>query len=139
MKPSSIYDYEAIRHALGREGHDELELEVRHFNGPNWNPRHLRARAAQVYQCVRKPIAWCENPIRFGWGEPGLTWWCTSILAHRKNWDFPIVDGHSLGPVELPSSWQLSCGRGGECRSEEFGSFDAALAALSEWNDHRYP
>lgn len=126
----SIYDYDSIRRAL-RRGEAEPELEVRHFNGPNWNPNHLRPQAARLYQVIRQPVTWCDNPVRFGWGEPGLTWWCTSILAHTSHWDFPVVDGRSLGPVKLPSSWRLSRGRDEPRSYEDFVSFEGALAALA--------
>ncbi len=125
----SIYDYDAIHRALG--GKERLEFEVRPLAGPNWNPPHLRQQAARLYQIIREPIAWCENPTRFGWGEPGLTWWCTSILAHDRNWSFPVdAELRSLGPVELPSTWRVSH-RSERKSIEIFDSFDAALAALS--------
>lgn len=129
----AIYDYDAIRRAWGRDGARELDhLEVRHFNGPNWNPCHLRPQAARLYQYVRQPIAWCENPTRFGWGEPGPTWWCTTILANREHWDFPVVDGCSLGPVKLPSTWCLSHHHDGHKSPKNFASFDDALMAIAE-------
>jgi hypothetical protein len=133
MTAGLIYDYDAIWRALECMESCKLELEVRHLNGPDWNPPHLRPQAARLYQYVRQPFAWCENPIRFGWGEPGPTWWCTSILVHRRNWDFPVVDGRSLGPVELPSTWCLyrDTRRPLVKIPEEFDSFDDALAALA--------
>ena len=129
MTVGLIYDYGAIERVKSHK----LELEVRHFNGPNWNPPRLRPQAARLYQYVRQPLAWCENPTRFGWGEPGPTWWCTSILAHRRNWDFQVVDGRSLGPVELPSTWCLyrDTRRPLVKSPEEFDSFDDALMALA--------
>lgn len=128
---SSVYDYDAIRRVRSHDEPHEIEIEARYL-GQGWNPPHLRAQAALVYQCVRQPIAWCENPIRFGWGEPGLTWWCTSILAQRKKWDFPVVDKISLGHTELPSSWCFSHRHDEHKSLKEFGSFEEALEALAK-------